>query len=286
MVPAVLVYVNMATIVLKESKLKAGEHFGVVSEKSYTTSAVISESVYKTKASLPEHSHELAFFTLILKGGYSEKYGGKRFAYSPMTVLWRGPETSHEDSIDAAGSHFFFIEIARTCLDKLFQYERRVPEHLFEQNGALSWLASRLRHEVAEGEVCVPLIAEGITLEMLAHLTRKNVTAETRAPKWLRRVVERLNDEFTENISCEELAAEAKVHPVHLASTFRRFYNQTIGEYTQKKRVAHASQLLLDREIPLTEIAYSAGFSDQSHFTRVFKRFTGLTPGAFRGAVE
>jgi AraC family transcriptional regulator len=132
----------------------------------------------------------------------------------------------------------------------------------------------------------VPLIAEGITLEMLAHLTRKRSTGEARAPKWLRRVVERHNDEFTDNISSEELAAEAKVHPVHLASAFRRFYNQTIGEYVQRKRVSHASKLLLDREIPLTEIAYSAGFSDQSHFTRVFKRFTGLTPGAFRSSVE
>ena len=276
----------MSTIVLKEPKLKAGEHFGVVSEKFYTSSAVLSESIYTTKLCLPEHSHELAFFTLILKGGYSETYGSKTFEYFPMTVLWRGPEISHKDSIDAALSHFFFIEIERSCLDKLSQYEKRVPEHLYEQNGSLSWLASRLRYEVAEGDVCVPLIAEGITLEMLAHLTRKNVTAETRAPKWLRRVVERLNEEFTENISSEELAAEANVHPVHLASTFRRFYNQTIGEYVQKKRVGHASKLLLDREIPLTEIAYSAGFSDQSHFTRVFKRFTGLTPGAFRSSVE
>jgi AraC family transcriptional regulator len=139
---------------------------------------------------------------------------------------------------------------------------------------------------MAEGDVCVPLIAEGITLEMLAYLTRKKLTPETRAPKWLGRVVERLNDEFTENISSEELALEANVHPVHLASVFRRFYHQTIGEYVQKKRVAHASELLLNREIPLTEIAYSAGFSDQSHFTRVFRRFTGLTPGAFRRSVE
>ena len=271
---------------MKDPKLKAGEHFGVVSEKFYTSSAVLSESVYKTKLRLPEHSHELAFFTLILKGGYSETYGSKNFEYSPMTVLWRGPEISHSDSIDAAKSHFFFIEINRSCLDKLHQYEKRVPEHLYEQNGSLSWLASRLRYEMAEGDVCVPLIAEGITLEMLAYLTRKKLTPETRAPKWLGRVVERLNDEFTENISSEELALEANVHPVHLASVFRRFYHQTIGEYVQKKRVAHASELLLNREIPLTEIAYSAGFSDQSHFTRVFRRFTGLTPGAFRRSVE
>jgi AraC family transcriptional regulator len=202
-----------------------------------------------------------------------------------MTVLWRHSKLSHRDKIESNSSRFFFVEIKRAYLDKLAEYEK-VPEHLFEQSGNLTWLAARLRCEVQDAQNCSPLIAEGITLEMLGNLARKKVTLEKRPPKWLLRVVEKLNEEFAENLSADELALEANVHPVYLASVFRRFYRQSIGEYVQKLRVAHASKLLLDKEIPLCEIAYAAGFSDQSHLTRIFKRVVGTTPGAFRNSID
>ena len=275
----------MSDVKTDSQKLKAGEHYGNVFCKSHIPSAILSESVYKKSVALPEHSHELAFFTLILQGHYSEHYGGKNLVYSPMTVLWRQADISHKDKIESDSSRFFFVEIKQAYLDRLLEYEK-VPEHLFEQSGSLVWLTSRLRGEVRNGQSCSPLVAEGIMLEMLGNLARKNVTVEKRPPKWLFRIVEKLNEEFTENLSTEEIALEADVHPVHLASVFRRFYHETIGEYVQKLRVAHASRLLLDKEISLAEIAYSAGFSDQSHFTRIFKRYVGTTPGAFRNSLD
>lgn len=276
----------MSEVILNECKLRAGEHFGIVSPRFHTPSAVLSESIYKTKLCLPEHSHELAFFTLIIKGSYSERFGSRCLDYSPMTVLWRGAETSHKDSINATSSQFFFVEVEHKALSALAQYEKNIPQHLVDQKGPLTWLASRLRLEIMGGQGCIPLIAEGITLEMLGRLGQKKAAVDSRPPRWLLRVVDRLNSEFADNISSEDLAVEAQVHPVHLASVFRRFYHETIGEYVQKRRVAHASKLLLDREMPLVDIAYSTGFSDQSHFTRVFKRVTGITPGAFRNSVN
>jgi AraC family transcriptional regulator len=276
----------MSEVILNECRLKAGEHFGIVSPRFHTPSAVFSESVYKTKLCLPEHSHELAFFTLIVKGNYSERFGSRCLEYNPMTVLWRGAEVSHSDSINTVSSQFFFVEVQKSALDKLAEYSKDIPQHLYEHTGSLAWLASRLRMEIMSGGACTPLIAEGITLEMLGRLGQKKGATDTLPPRWLLRVVDRLNAEFADNLSSEDLAIEAQVHPVHLASVFRRFYHETIGEYVQKRRVAHASKLLLDPEMPLVDIAYSTGFSDQSHFTRVFKRVTGFTPGAFRNSVN
>jgi AraC family transcriptional regulator len=275
----------MSFVQPKSQKLKAGEHYGKVSHKLQIPSAVLSESVYREKISLPEHSHELGFFTLIIEGGYSEQFGSESLFYSPMTVLWRQAEISHKDKIESGSSHFFFVEIKRDYFEKLLEYEK-VPERLSERSGMLTWLAARLRGEIRDERVYSPLVAEGITLEMLGYLARRGVTLEKRSPRWLARVVERLNAEFTENLTAEELAAEAGVHPVHLAAVFRRFEHQSLGEYVQKLRVDYASRLLLDRDLPLAEIAYSAGFSDQSHFTRVFKRCVGLTPGAFRNSID
>jgi AraC family transcriptional regulator len=126
------------------------------------------------------------------------------------------------------------------------------------------------------------LVAEGITLEMLGHSVREQFREKKRPPVWFLRVIEKLNDEFAANFTLEQLATEASVHPVHLAKVFRQFQRQTIGEYQQKLRVSRAIQLLRDRKIPLSEIAISVGFFDQSHFTRVFKRHLGLTPAVFR----
>jgi AraC family transcriptional regulator len=275
----------MSTAAPDATRLKAGEHYGAVFNKFRIPSAIVSESVYEKSTPLPEHSHELAFFTLILAGNYSERFAGKSFVYSPMTVLWRQADVSHQDKIETNSSRFFFVELEKNCLGRLI-HDEKIPDHLFEQSGALVWLASRLRCELAAEPDFSPLIAEGITLEMLGQLIRKNKLAEKHPPKWLRRVVEKLSGEFTENFSTEVLAAEANVHPVHLAAVFRQFYHETMGEYVQKLRIAHASRLLLDKEIPLAEIAYAAGFSDQSHFTRIFKRLVGVTPGVFRNSLD
>ena len=265
-------------------KLGAGEHYGAVFHKRQTETAVFSESVYNRSMVLPEHSHELGFFTLILDGYYSEILGSKTVVYSPQTVLWRAAELTHKDRIEAASSRFFFAEIHASVSDKLRECGR-VPDHVAERNGEMTRLSLRLRREIVHSDVSSPLITEGITLELLGNLMRSGTVVDSRPPKWLARVIDRLNAEFAENISSEDLAADAGVHPVHLASVFRKFRNETIGDHVQKKRVERASELLHDTEVPLCEVAYTCGFADQSHFTRVFKRRVGITPGAYRNSL-
>lgn len=267
------------------TKLSAGEHYGSVFHRHRIASAYVSESVYQRSVSLPEHSHELGFFTLILEGGYSEQIRRRDVVYSPQTVLWRQAEISHRDRIEADASRFFFVEIDAAISEKASQHGS-LPERLAERGGALTWLAHRLRREILEGEHHSPLIAEGITLEMIGLLLKQPARQNDRPPKWLRRVVERLESDFARGPSSDELAAEAGVHPVYLASSFRRFYGQTMGEYVQRRRVELAGRLLADLVMPLVEIAFICGFSDQSHFSRVFKQQTGTTPGVYRSSLK
>lgn len=81
------------------------------------------------------------------------------------------------------------------------------------------------------------MIAISLTLEMLAYSVRKSNKIEKLPPVWLSRVVDKLNDEYTQTLSADELALEADVHPIHLAAVFRKFHQQTIGEYVQQLRV-------------------------------------------------
>jgi len=78
------------------------------------------------------------------------------------------------------------------------------------------------------------------------------------------------------------LAAMVNVHPVHLARSFRRFQGCTISDYVRQLRVDNARRKMMSGNVRLVDIALSSGFSDQSHFSRSFKRVTGMTPTEFR----
>ena len=75
------------------------------------------------------------------------------------------------------------------------------------------------------------------------------------------------------------------MHPVHLARTFRRVYQTTFAAYVRDLRIECARRELAGRA-PLSDIAALAGFADQSHFSRLFKQHTGLTPSEYRLALQ
>jgi AraC family transcriptional regulator len=72
------------------------------------------------------------------------------------------------------------------------------------------------------------------------------------------------------------------VHPVHLVRVFRKFQHCTVGEYIRQLRIDYARERMLSSNDPLIEIALSSGFADHTHFSRSFKRVTGMTPSEFR----
>ena len=127
-----------------------------------------------------------------------------------------------------------------------------------------------------------PLVMEGIALELLGQTARRKTRPGRRPPAWLRTARDLLHDRFPSPPSVAEMARAAGVHPVYLARTFREHYRMTIGEYVRKLRVEHACRQISTTGAPLAEIALAAGFCDQSHFSRTFKRVTGTTPAEYR----
>ena len=103
-----------------------------------------------------------------------------------------------------------------------------------------------------------------------------------RSPIWLKTVEELLREKFNERLTLAEIAETVGVHPVHLAQSFRRHYQMTIGGFVRRLRLERSRRQLLDTDQTLAEIALGSGFSDQSHFTRLFKAEFGQTPNAFR----
>jgi AraC family transcriptional regulator len=101
----------------------------------------------------------------------------------------------------------------------------------------------------------------------------------------MQQVLDRIHADFQRPLSLADLAATAGVHPVHLARAFREHQGITVAAYTRRLRFERSLRELAElgtSQRSLAEIAQAAGFADQSHFSRTFKKLTGLTPKAYR----
>jgi AraC family transcriptional regulator len=262
--------------------LKPGQFYGEILRKRQESGLILSELRHEHARKLPSHSHELAYFCLLLNGNYWEQSGRRRITYKPLSVMFHPPDTTHIDEIGPHGGRFFNVEVKSEWMDRLRECLGKIDLDASLHEGDLAWLAMRLYREHKQVDACSMLTIEGLVLEMLALVGRMRDVKEQHGPPWLARAVELLNDEFRGNLRIQDIASEIGVHPFHLSRVFRTVHRQTIGEYVQKLRITYASKLLALPENDLVTVALSAGFADQSHFTRVFKNVTGLTPAVFR----
>jgi AraC-like DNA-binding protein len=103
-------------------------------------------------------------------------------------------------------------------------------------------------------------------------------------PRAVRRSIEYINANFADAIRLRDIASAVGMSMFHLSRTFRASTGLTLHRYLTGARVERVKVLLLESDQNLAVIADSAGFSDQSHMNKTFKRFTGTTPRLFRRA--
>jgi AraC family transcriptional regulator len=198
-------------------------------------------------------------------------------------LAYHPAEEVHSEDIRDTEVHSFNVEL-NAAWARRFHECVPAPRNSAEIQGGLpAVLALRLYREFRSMDAISPLAIEGLVLEILAELAR--LAAAPRQPLWLLRARDLIHDRFRDNLCLAEIATAVGVHPVYLATTFRRHFRQTVGDYQRQLRIGFACKQLTQRCAPLAEIALSAGFADQSHFARVFKRYLGITPGAYRKQV-
>jgi AraC family transcriptional regulator len=229
---------------------------------------------------LGRHAHERAFFSLLLDGGYREEFGRREVSCAPWTVAYHPPGEPHECAMGAEGAHLFNIEVP----DGWIAPAASLRPFVDVRGGEVTWLATRLFREFRDGPAGPPLAAEGLVFEMLALAGGCAPEGEAGRPRWLDRAIDFLESEYRRSLRIEEVAVEVGIHPTHLSRVFRRRVGVPLGEYVHRLRVRYASEELCRPEARLTDVAAAAGFADQSHMTRVFKRVTGSTPADFRRA--
>jgi AraC family transcriptional regulator len=244
---------------------------------------VVSEGSYPPGMRIRRHDHAHASLCIVLAGGYEEGYGvtGKSRRAMPGMVIVHPQGEHHQDTHDAVDTRLLTAEIETDYLQALGSELRVMDDAWHRTDFAIAALAYRLLCEIARDDDVSGLVIESSVFEMLAALEKAGPVQDGDAT-WLRRVRERLEDDFQNPPTMHALSKLAGVHPVYLARAFRKRYGCSVGVFLRRLQVGRACVLLEDRALSLSQIAVDTGFADQSHMTRRVKEQTGHTPGTWR----
>jgi AraC-like DNA-binding protein len=139
-------------------------------------------------------------------------------------------------------------------------------KHLYKQNHLQNSPFESLLHEVYN-----------------KFLIEKKSSQKT--PLWVKELKNIIQDQIDAQFTFDlkKISNDLELNPSYLSREFSKYFEDlNFGEYVRKLRIEKAINLIQNSTYTLTEIAYMTGFSDQSHFTRIFKLQTGKNPSSYR----
>jgi AraC family transcriptional regulator len=247
----------------------------------------VTEGVHKHGSELPWHQHETPTICFVLQGAFTEMWRGGSIACTSSTLKITPAGERHWDKFSRGDVRGLLIEADDAQLVAIRPHSAVLDERMSFQGGLLSGMARRVYDEMRRMDAAAPLAIEGLLLELVASASRlREQNGSSGRPRWLEEARDRIHVELAARPSLTGLAESVGVHPVTLARAFRRTFGCTVGEYVRSLRIERAARQLAESDLSLAEIALAEGFSDQSHFSNLFRRHTGLSPFQFRRAVR
>jgi AraC family transcriptional regulator len=259
-----------------------GKFYGATRRHVETPAFAFAEVEDLDQIEVPLHTHENAHFLFVVKGEYEAMVKDKRQCCSSSSMIYYPAGTTHRDHFYTLGERrFLTVSLTSETNKKLLEEIKFIDYSTDFSSVEISWLGKRICRELQSPDSLSSIVLEAMANELLAYSAR-GLDKSDKPPSWLKSAHELIKDGCAESITIAEIAATVGVHPLHLARTFRRFFNCSPGEYLRKCRIESASDLLLNSKKTLAEIALISGFADQSQFTQSFKQSTGITPAKFR----
>jgi AraC family transcriptional regulator len=241
----------------------------------------LSERVHQPSWMWAPHAHERASISLILAGSCVEQLGRFATTCSPAAMHVLPVGEPHSFRFDAP-LRCLTIEVLPAREAALREVSPLLEQPHQLRDAGYASIGRQLASEMRIADDSSELALESLILGLLARAGR--AAGSLQPPRWLATVRDLLHAEFRGKVALGALARAAGVDPSHLARTFRTRYGCTVGAYVRRLRLDFAAAELRASERPISDIAADAGFFDQSHFARHFRRHTGLTPTAFRAA--
>ena len=232
--------------------------------------------VHLPRCTLRTHEHPEARIVLPLQHVFESRHGRRTLPVRHGEALYRPAGQPHSDRYAAPVGCVVVLMPSAAGLPP-------VADAFVAQGPAFAGVAHALRAEMAAGDGAAPLVREGLAVLAATLVLQRRPLVEHGTPAWLATVRERLADPDAAAPTLAELARAVDRDPAHVAETFRRAYGQSVGATLRRLRLERArGALLRDPGRALADVALQAGFADQSHFARHFRRLFGVPPGQYR----
>jgi AraC family transcriptional regulator len=247
----------------------------------------LTETVFAPSLVVPSHSHDSSRLCFVLNGGFTEQAHDTLKRCGVGSLLFHPRDEPHAQQFDNAATRCLTVQLGRCFASRVEQLDVTVPSRPITAPRKAAWLAMSLYEEFRQPDSASDLATEGLCLALLAELSREAASSSEDAgrPRWLRLVQRLLDERPVESVRLTDLAAAVDVHPAHLSRVFHQRVGVTLTAYVREQRLAWASEMLLQTDLPASGIAAQAGFCDRGHFTRAFREATGMTPRALRAAI-
>ncbi len=207
---------------------------------------------------------------------FIEKYKITDTAVQTLAVIVRGADTDrHDIANQASGLWAISAGLSYNIAD----------DHQLLEKGMLIYDALYSWAKYLQQEKHTQSPFENLLLDIYNKFLKEKTGLKKKIPSWAKELKEIIQDQVDINLalSLKDISKNLDVHPAYLSREFAKYFDDlTFGEYIRKLRIEKAIQLIHSTNHTLTEIAYLTGFSDQSHFTRIFKLHTGQNPSTFK----
>jgi len=219
-----------------------------------------------------EYSHyeDQCTFDYFLK-----KHQLKDPALHRIAVIVRGADTDrHDFAPQAAGLEAIFSGLAYNSKDD----HELLEMGMIIYDGLYNWATHLFKKKHAQDTPVDQLLLQ-VYHQYLKHEKGK------KTPAWANSLKEMIQDQLDTHmsLSLQQASEELEINPAYLSREFSKYFdNLSFGDYMRKMRIQRAIDLMDTADYSLTEIAYLTGFSDQSHFNRIFKKQTGQNPSAYK----
>lgn len=146
-----------------------------------------------------------------------------------------------------------------------------------------------LENELRNGGMGQRLMIDALRNQIAVHMLRRyarirlaDESGSAFSPTQRKRIIDLIEDQLSENISLDDLAAAVGLSPFHFSRQFKADFGIAPYAFVIQKRVSKAQEMLRRGRLPLKSVALDCGFSDQSHLCRTFRKIVGVTPAQYQ----
>ena len=244
----------------------------------------LTEGIHAGGSSLPWHHHDGPTLCFVLQGAFTETSGGERLTCTPETLKVMPAGERHCDEFDRGDARGLLVETDAERAREIRTHAPVLDERVAFHGGVSAAIARRIYQEFRRMDDAAPLAIEGLVLELLAAISRQQKEAlPAGIAPWIGQARDLLHADISSASHPGRAGRCGGGAPGDAGARVPRSFGCTRGRVpAPAPDRAGRRPAGVGRREPLAEIALAAGFADQSHFSNVFRRRTGMSPSAFR----